>query len=149
MVCSFCRIAADPSSAVVVYEDVDVLAFLDLSPIRTGHTQVIPKAHVESFEQLPEELAIRVLAVGQQLAKRMKRVYDVQRVAFLFTGGDVPHVHAHVVPMHATTDITSERYLVTPTAPVWGSDHLRVGRPELERVKAELGPMPGHGAIRS
>jgi hypothetical protein len=39
----------------------------------------------------------------------MKALYGVPRVAFLFTGGD--HAHAHVVPMHEKTDITSQRYI--------------------------------------
>jgi histidine triad (HIT) family protein len=42
----------------------------------------------------------------------MKNIYRVPRVAFLFTGGDIAHAHAHVVPMHEVTDITSRRYIV-------------------------------------
>jgi histidine triad (HIT) family protein len=41
----------------------------------------------------------------------MKHIYGVPRVAFLFTGGDLPHAHAHVVPMHENTDITSRLYI--------------------------------------
>jgi histidine triad (HIT) family protein len=41
----------------------------------------------------------------------MKRTYGVERVAFLFAGDDIPHAHAHVVPMHEKTDITSRRYI--------------------------------------
>jgi histidine triad (HIT) family protein len=36
-------------------------------------------------------------------------------VAFLFTGGDIAHVHAHAVPIHEETDITSRRYIVEQT----------------------------------
>lgn len=68
LACAFCRIVDNASSAVVLYEDSDVLAFLDLAPIRVGHAQVIPKAHIETFEQLPPALAARVLAVGQRPA---------------------------------------------------------------------------------
>jgi len=46
-----------------------------------------------------------IAVVGQKLAAVMKRLYRVPRVALLFTGGDVAHVHAHVVPMHEKTDI--------------------------------------------
>ena len=42
----------------------------------------------------------------------MKRTLRVPRVAFLFTGGDIAHVHAHAVPIHEETDITSRRYIV-------------------------------------
>lgn len=138
MTCPFCRIAAGSPDAVMVHEDADVVAFLDIAPIRPGHAQVVPRTHVESFERLPPALAARILAVGQALARRMKRVYGVDRVAFLFTGGDVPHVHAHVVPLHAKTDITSLRYLREPQELALGVEHLKMGREALERVRAEL-----------
>jgi histidine triad (HIT) family protein len=137
--CLFCRIARHDVPAVVLYEDADVMAFLDRTPIRPAHTQVIPKIHLPTFEELPEQLASKLLHTGQQLARRMKDVYEVERVAFLFTGGDVPHAHAHVIPMHEKTDITSGRYLVSPSQPEWGSDHLKVDPGELARVKQELG----------
>lgn len=139
MECAFCRIVSRPADAVVIYEDAEVLAFLDRGPLRPGHAQVIPKAHYETFDLMPTPLAARVLAVGQRVAARQKAVYGVARVAFLFTGGDVPHAHAHVVPMHEKTDITSARYLVSPDAPRWSADHLYVARPVLERVRADLG----------
>jgi histidine triad (HIT) family protein len=41
----------------------------------------------------------------------LRKLYAVQRVAFLFTGADIAHAHAHVVPMVETTDITSPQYI--------------------------------------
>jgi len=136
--CLFCRIATGELDAVVVYEDSDVVAFLDISPIRPGHTQIIPRRHIETFEQLSPTLAAHMLDLGQRLARRMKAVYSVERVAFLFTGGDVPHAHAHVVPMHATTDITSARYVVEPTVLPLSAEHLKTDRETLLCVRAEL-----------
>ena len=71
----------------------------------------MPKAHFPYFDDLPGDLASSIVVLGQKLATAMKRLYAVQRAAFLFTGGDVAHVHAHVVPMHRRTDITSRRYI--------------------------------------
>lgn len=138
--CLFCGIAARDVDAVVLHEDEGVVAFLDVAPIRPGHTQIVPRAHVQCFEDLPADLASRMLRIGQALAKRMKQVYRVERVAFVFTGGDVPHAHAHVVPMHAATDITSERYLVSDDRGEWRSDHLRVSLSELKGVRDAIGP---------
>jgi histidine triad (HIT) family protein len=45
----------------------------------------------------------------------MKALYSLPRVAFLFSGGDHAHAHAHVVPMHEKTDITSRRYIAEET----------------------------------
>jgi histidine triad (HIT) family protein len=136
--CLFCRIAHRKLEVVVLHEDADLMAFLDIAPIRTGHTQIIPKAHVATFELLAPALAGRMIVLGQQFAQRMKAVYAVDRVAFLFTGGDVAHAHAHVVPMHEKTDITSARYIVHPKEVTWGSSHLQADRATLLRVKDEL-----------
>jgi histidine triad (HIT) family protein len=110
--CVFCRIAQREIVSHVVYEDHLVVAFLDRSPIRPGHTQIIPKRHYDYFDDLPLHTATRIVEVGQKLAKVMKGIYRVPRVAFVFTGGDITHAHAHAVPLHEGTDITSRRYIV-------------------------------------
>lgn len=137
--CLFCKIADKRVAAVVLCEDTDLIAFLDIAPIRTGHTQIMPKKHYETFELVPQELATRMMVMGQDLAKRLKATYNVERVAFLITGGDVPHAHAHVVPMHEKTDITSARYILNSEDLRWGSAHLLSGQESLLQVKEELG----------
>ncbi|HEY4216857.1 MAG TPA: HIT family protein [Gemmatimonadaceae bacterium] len=140
--CPFCGIAAQPNLAVPLYEDPDLVAFLDRGAIRPGHTQIITRQHVPTFDMLPPRLLNKLTGLGQQLARRMKEVYHVDRVAFLFTGGDVAHVHAHVVPMHAKTDITSARYIIAPEHLTWGSDHLLQSREDLLSVRALLDFVP-------
>lgn len=109
--CVFCRIAQGALQVHMVCETPDLVVFCDRNPIRRGHLQIAPRAHVETFELLPEALATRILTMGQRLAHVQKRLYGVDRVAFLFTGGDVAHAHAHLVPMHQKTDITSTHYI--------------------------------------
>ena len=87
------------------------MGFLDLHPIRPGHTLVIPKAHHVWFEDIPPPLAARVMEVSQMVSRRMKRLYGVERVAMFFTGIHVPHAHAHVVPMHHVHDVSSQVYM--------------------------------------
>jgi histidine triad (HIT) family protein len=142
--CPFCDIARGATLAVVLYEDADVAAFLDRGPIRPGHTQIISRSHIATFEQLPPPLVAKIASLGQQLARRMKAVYSIDRVAFLFTGGDVAHAHAHVVPMHEKTDITSARYIASPKPIEWSSAHLHVDRAALLAIRAELAfaPLP-------
>jgi len=109
--CVFCRLAGKSIEAEIVFEDDLVIAFLDSHPIRPGHAQVIPREHFATFEDLPEQTATRIMSVAQRVASALRRLSGVERVAFLFTGGDIPHAHAHVVPMHDKTDITSRRYI--------------------------------------
>ena len=140
--CIFCRIADGSADAVVLYEDSEVMAFLDIAPIRPGHTHIIPKQHFDTFDVLPSELAGRIMVLGQIIARKLKSVYRVGRVAFVFTGGDVAHAHAHV-PMVEKTDITSARYIVSPQELQWASDHLNVGRDTLLEVRRTLGMSEG------
>ena len=137
-VCPFCEIANRRASAVIVWEDSDIVAFLDTRPIREGHCLIISKSHIESFEEVPGDLAARMMALGQRLARRMKVVYKVDRVAFLFAGSDVPHTHAHIFPMHEKTDITSARYILNPENLQFGSSHLRTDKASLVRIESEL-----------
>src|SRR5712692_6090587 len=97
--CIFCKIVARSLPSHVIYEDEHVLAFLDIHPVRTGHAQIVPKAHYAFFDELPSELMARIAHVAQMLSRQMKIIYNPFRVAMVITGSDVPHVHAHVCPM--------------------------------------------------
>ena len=109
--CIFCRIALGEVEAHEVYRDENIVAFLDIEPNREGHVQIIPVEHFPTFESLPPDLGADIFRLGQRIASVQKRIYTVERVAFMFTGGDIPHAHAHVVPLLEKTDITSRRYI--------------------------------------
>lgn len=99
--CAFCAIVADPSSAHVVADEPEALAFLDRSPVFHGHTLVVPKAHLETLGDLPLELLEPVMGLAQRASIAVE--------AGLGAGGSfvamnnrvsqsVPHLHVHVVP---------------------------------------------------
>lgn len=112
--CLFCKIATGEVKAYEVHRDERIVAFLDIGPIRPGHLQIIPRAHFETFDDLPADLAGAILQLGQRFARKLKEIYAVDRVAFMFTGGDIPHAHAHVIPLVEKTDVTSRRYIAEP-----------------------------------
>jgi histidine triad (HIT) family protein len=109
--CLFCRIARGDIACHAVHEGERVLAFLDIHPIRAGHTLIIPRQHFPWFEDLPVQLATEISSLAQRLAREMKAIYAVERVAVFYTGIHVRHAHAHVVPMHHRHDVTSATYL--------------------------------------
>jgi len=145
--CLFCRIAAGTIPAHVVAESDRALAFMDLHPIRPGHVLVIPRAHHVWFEDLPPPEAAAVMALSQAVARALKSLHRVERVALFFTGIHVPHAHAHLVPMHHRHDVTSTAYL---GAGVEGYT-LPPRLPEAEMaalaaaLRAELAEAPGAG----
>jgi histidine triad (HIT) family protein len=109
--CLFCRIAGGAVHAHLVYTSPKVVAFLDIHPIRTGHVQIVPREHFAYFDALPAEVAQEIFAVGQRLAPILRTRWGVDRVAFLYTGGDIAHAHAHVLPLVEPGDITSRQYI--------------------------------------
>ena len=110
--CLFCRIASGALPSSVVYESADVVAFLDINPIRPGHIQIVPRDHFAYYDEIPAAISGEIMLLGQRLAPILRRSFRSQRVAFLYTGGDIAHAHAHVVPMQESTDITSRQYIV-------------------------------------
>ena len=116
--CSFCKIARDGSGAAIAWHSGDLVVFADHRPIRAGHMQIIPRAHFEVFDDLPGPLLADIVQLGQKIAKAQKRLYGVTRVGFVFTGNEVPHVHAHLIPLHSADDVTSARYSDPGFAPI-------------------------------
>jgi histidine triad (HIT) family protein len=112
--CIFCKIAARTIPSRVIHEDDELLAFLDIHPIRPGHTLIVPKAHFVCFEEMPADLMARVSQLAQMLARRMKQVYGPERVGMAIIGTDVAHMHAHVCPIMEKHDVTSARYITSP-----------------------------------
>ena len=109
--CLFCEMAQGRIRPNIVFENDRLLAFLDIHPIRRGHVQIIAREHYDYFDDLPSDLAGEIIMLGQKIARAQKGLYGVDRVGFLFTGGDISHAHAHIVPMVEKTDITSRRYI--------------------------------------
>ena len=113
--CLFCRIARGEVPARVVHQSEDVIAFLDIRPIRRGHVLVVPRAHFAYYDDLPSEVAHEVMRVAQRLAPALRAGFKVERVGLFFTGVDIAHAHAHVVPMVEPTDVTSRQYIAEET----------------------------------
>ena len=101
--CIFCQIVDGDIPARAVYEDDDVLAFLDANPMGPGHTLVIPKRHHETLGDLPEDEGSAVFAALHRLAPLVEDAVDADASTVAFNNGEaagqeVPHVHGHVIP---------------------------------------------------
>lgn len=107
--CVFCKIAVGEIESHKVYEDESVLAFLDANPINPGHTLVIPKNHVDEFQDMSEDLYSHVMDVVQIVARKIKEVLTPPRVGLWVEGFEVPHAHIHTFPLNAPSDISVKR----------------------------------------
>ena len=99
--CVFCAIVRGEAPAQRVYEDGDVIAFLDRTPLFHGHVLVVPRAHVITLPDLPAAALAPLFAVVQLLAEAVPRAMGAQG-SFVAMNNvvsqSVPHLHVHVVP---------------------------------------------------
>jgi histidine triad (HIT) family protein len=99
----FARIIRNELPAIKVYEDDQVLAFMDIMPQAEGHTLVIPKTPSITLLDLPPDAAAYTIQIVQKVAQAMKIALDVQGIVLMQLSGasagqTVPHVHFHLIP---------------------------------------------------
>jgi histidine triad (HIT) family protein len=97
--CLFCKIIAGEIPCHKVWEDDHHLAFLDINPIREGHTLVIPKTHASYLFDMDDANYQSLLAASKTLAGRLKEVFNVPRIGMAIEGFGVDHVHVHLIPI--------------------------------------------------
>ena len=103
--CIFCKIIADELPSTKIYEDSDVLAFLDIKPVNPGHTLVIPKKHFESIHDTPDELVAKTIIVAKKIAGAIQKNLGATGVNIGMNNGSaagqiVFHAHIHIMPRY-------------------------------------------------
>ena len=103
--CIFCRIAQKQVPASLVYEDENVMAFLDIKPLNEGHTLVIPKAHYESIFEIPLDLVAYLHGVTKKIAFAVKKATGADGISISQQNGkaagqEIFHLHVHVIPRY-------------------------------------------------
>ena len=97
--CIFCDIAKKKIPARIVYEDDSTIAFLDITPRSEGMCLVIPKQHLDSFDE-DMEVANKTFNVAMLVGKKIKLVLKPMRVFFSVMQVQVPHFHVRVYPVY-------------------------------------------------
>ncbi|XES78493.1 MAG: HIT family protein [Candidatus Bathyarchaeia archaeon] len=101
--CIFCKIVQKQSPSSVVYEDPQVLAFMDIRPVSEGHTLIIPKTHHESIFDTPDDLLAQTHKVTKKIAAAVKTAVKADGISIIQQNGaaagqEVFHLHVHVIP---------------------------------------------------
>lgn len=107
--CIFCKIASGKIPCHKIYEDSDVLAFLDIGPIVHGHTLVIPKRHTVNLLDCRPETAAAVAAVLPRLCRAVVAASHASGCHLLINNGptamqSVMHLHYHILPRYEGDD---------------------------------------------
>lgn len=105
----FTRIVQGGIPCHKVAEDDRFLAFLDINPLREGHTLVVPKVEVDKFFELPTDVLSGIMPFAQMVAKKIQAVVTCDRVGVCVIGLEVPHAHVHLIPIDRMSDMDFSR----------------------------------------
>ncbi|NLC64274.1 MAG: HIT family protein [Erysipelothrix sp.] len=106
----FNKIIKKEIPAKIIYEDDDVLAFLDLSQNTKGHTLVIPKEETKSLLTASPDIVSKVFVVAQKIAKDLVDIFEADGVNLLTNAGEIAgqsvfHFHVHVIPRYSISEL--------------------------------------------
>ncbi|MFO7575163.1 MAG: HIT family protein [Bacteroidales bacterium] len=99
-----------------VAENYKFIAFLDINPLREGHTLIVPKKEIDYFFDLDEETLSEIMVFARRVSVAIREVIPCNRIGVVVLGLEVPHAHIHLIPMDREGDIsfTNPRLKLTP-----------------------------------
>lgn len=107
--CIFCKIVGKEIPAHIIQEDENFLVFLDVNPVNPGHLLIIPKEHIESVFDLPDEQYKNVFEIAKALSAPLQNAMQSRKIGIAVEGFGVPHAHVHLVPLHNSNELNPER----------------------------------------
>lgn len=101
----FSKIAAGEIPSYKCAEDAQFYAFLDINPLKEGHTLVIPRREVDYIFDMEDEELAAFQVFAKKVAKAIKSAYPCKKVAQVVLGLEVPHAHIHLLPINNEADV--------------------------------------------
>jgi histidine triad (HIT) family protein len=101
--CVFCKIVNKDIPSAIIYEDKDVISFLDIMPANKGHCLVVPKKHYESLLEIPDNDLSEMIKAAKKVAKALSLsigngAYNIVMNNGKEAGQLVMHAHIHIIP---------------------------------------------------
>ena len=87
-----------------VAENEEFLAFLDVFPLKRGHTLVVPKKEVDYIFDLDEATLQNMMSFSKRVAGAIRQSIDCNRISVHVIGLEVPHAHIHLIPINTMSD---------------------------------------------
>ncbi len=103
MDCLFCKIAQKEVDSKILYEDDEIIAFLDIDQEIAGHTLIIPKKHFTDYFELDQTTFQKMFQVAKKLQPTIMEKLDKKACTISLNYGDaqiIKHVHMHLLPHH-------------------------------------------------
>ena len=101
----FSKIVRGQIPSYKIAEDDRFIAFLDVFPIKKGHTLVVPKVQIDYVFDLDDSLLSDLMIFAKKVSQKMQRAISCERIGIAVIGLEVPHAHIHLVPLDTVGDI--------------------------------------------
>lgn len=88
-----------------IAEDDRYFAFLDINPLKAGHTLVVPKQETDYIFDLDDEQLTGLIIFSKRVAAAIRSAFPCNRIGIAVLGLEVPHAHIHLVPMDSMEDV--------------------------------------------
>jgi histidine triad (HIT) family protein len=122
----FSKIAAGEIPCYKIAEDENYLAFLDVFPLKKGHTLVIPKKEVDQLFDLDQKTYSGLMEFVYKISPAIKAAIPCNRISVHVIGLEVPHVHIHLIPINTMDDCN------------FSNAKLKLSKEEFEEVAAKI-----------
>ncbi len=101
----FTRIIKGEIPSYKIAEDDRYCAFLDINPLRSGHTLVVPKQETDYIFDLDDDQLSGLILFSKKIAVAIREAIPCTRIGVAILGLEVPHAHLHLVPMDSMEDV--------------------------------------------
>jgi histidine triad (HIT) family protein len=105
----FSKIISGEIPSYKIAENEHFFAFLDINPLRQGHTLIVPKLEVDRFFDVPDEYLAGMLLFAKPIARAIEQSFECERCGLSVIGLEVPHAHLHLVPIDSADDLNFTR----------------------------------------
>lgn len=122
----FSKIINGEIPAYRVAENEHYIAFLDIFPLRKGHTLVVPKQETDYLFDLDDETYLGLMAFAKQVAGAVKQAVPCNRIGVAVIGLEVPHAHVHLIPINTESDMN------------FRNEKLKLPKEEFEEIAAAI-----------
>jgi histidine triad (HIT) family protein len=122
----FSKIANKEIPSYMVAEDENYFAFLDIHPLKIGHTLVIPKHETDVVFDLSDKDYSGLFLFAKQVARAIKKSTNCKRISLQIIGLEIPHAHIHLIPINSMNDCN------------FNNEKLRLTEEEFKKISADI-----------
>jgi histidine triad (HIT) family protein len=101
----FTKIIQGDIPSYKIAENDEFIAFLDVFPVRKGHTLIVPKIEVDYIFGIEDQLLGRMMIFAKSVAIALEKAMPCKRIGVSVIGLEVPHAHIHLIPIQSEKDL--------------------------------------------